>query len=213
MRIYIDGIIFCFYYLAIARALIRNPKILLLDEGKQLSHIKFSISLILATSALDNQSEKIVQEALERASQGIIVLFFLNNSYFLMLTGRTTLIIAHRLSTIRYANRIIVLHEGRVVEQGNHRSLMRVQGVYYGLIQQQNSYHEDDKDEKMFENEQAFFSPRRHSDLKRDRRSSIISFTSSMLSALYGKRNSINIENTEKEIEEIKVIKNRIYAK
>jgi ABC-type multidrug transport system ATPase subunit len=130
-----------------------------------------------------------------------------------MLTGRTTLIIAHRLSTIRYANKIIVLHNGRVAEQGNHRSLMRVRGVYYGLIEQQNSYHEEDKDEKIFENQRAFLSARKHSDLKRDRRESIISFTSSMLSALYGKKNSINIENTEKQIDEIKVRKNRIYVK
>jgi len=210
-NIYIYEIIFCFYYLAIARALIRNPKILLLDEGrKQLFHIKFSISLIIATSALDNQSEKIVQEALERASQGIFLLSIsLHNFYFLMLTGRTTLIIAHRLSTIRYANKIIVLHKGRVAEQGNHRSLMRVRGVYYGLIEQQNSYHEEDKDEKIFENQRAFLTAQKHSDLKRDRRASIISFTSSMLSALYGKKNSINIENTEKQIDEIKVRKKK----
>jgi hypothetical protein len=90
---------------------------------------------------------------------------------------------------------------------------MRVLGVYYGLIEQQNSYHEEDKDEKIFENQRAFLSARKHSDLKRDRRESIISFTSSMLSALYGKKNSINIENTEKQIDEIKVRKNRIYVK
>jgi ABC-type multidrug transport system fused ATPase/permease subunit len=85
--------------LAIARAVIRNPKILVLDE---------------ATSSLDVESEKIVQEALER-----------------LVKGRTTFIIAHRLSTVRNADEILVLKEGKIVERGDHESLMERKGIYY----------------------------------------------------------------------------------
>ncbi len=88
--------------LAIARALIRDPRVLVLDE---------------ATSALDAQSEALIQEALGRLMQ-----------------GRTTFVAAHRLSTIRSATRIIVMAHGRVVEVGDHQSLLNRAGVYRQLL-------------------------------------------------------------------------------
>ena len=84
--------------IAIARVFLKNPPILILDE---------------ATSALDNESEKHIQEALDRLS-----------------VGRTTVVIAHRLSTIRGAEKIIVIDEGGVVEQGSHHELMEIDGIY-----------------------------------------------------------------------------------
>lgn len=84
--------------IAIARVFLKNPPILILDE---------------ATSALDNESEKHIQEALDRLS-----------------VGRTTIVIAHRLSTIRTAEKIIVIDEGHVKEQGNHHELMERGGIY-----------------------------------------------------------------------------------
>jgi len=90
---------------------LRNPRILLLDE---------------ATSALDVTSEKLVQEALDRAR-----------------VGRTTIIIAHRLSTIKDADRIIVFapgggnEGGRIVEEGTHQQLVDLKGVYYSFVQKQ----------------------------------------------------------------------------
>ena len=84
--------------IAIARVFLKNPPILILDE---------------ATSALDNESEKHIQQALDRLSQ-----------------GRTTVVIAHRLSTIRGAEKIIVIDEGGVQEQGSHQELMEVDGIY-----------------------------------------------------------------------------------
>nr|WP_240972475.1 ABC transporter ATP-binding protein [Nonomuraea sp. FMUSA5-5] len=87
--------------LAIARALVRDPRVLLLDE---------------ATSALDSESEELVKEALAR-----------------LMRGRTTLVVAHRLSTVRQADRIVVLHRGRVVEQGTHDDLLAADGRYAQL--------------------------------------------------------------------------------
>ena len=74
-----------------------------------------------ATSALDTESEQKVQEALER-----------------LMAGRTTLMIAHRLSTVRGADRIYVIDAGRVVEQGNHASLIGHGGLYARLARAQN---------------------------------------------------------------------------
>ena len=69
-----------------------------------------------ATSALDTESERLVQDALEHLTG-----------------GRTTLVIAHRLSTIRHADRIYVIQEGRVVEEGNHEELVANNGLYSHL--------------------------------------------------------------------------------
>ena len=69
-----------------------------------------------ATSALDNESEKVVQESLEKLAK-----------------NRTTFVIAHRLSTIRNAQRILVLTEEGITEEGTHSQLMEQQGVYYNM--------------------------------------------------------------------------------
>lgn len=91
--------------ISIARAILKNPPILILDE---------------ATSALDSESEQLVQQALDR-----------------LMKDRTTLVIAHRLSTIRNATTICVMHEGRIVEQGSHDELLRLNGYYTRLVEMQ----------------------------------------------------------------------------
>ncbi|OGR79505.1 MAG: hypothetical protein A3I11_03800 [Elusimicrobia bacterium RIFCSPLOWO2_02_FULL_39_32] len=93
--------------LAIARAILKNPPILILDE---------------ATSSLDSESEKLVQEALER-----------------LMKHRTVLVVAHRLSTIRKADRIIVLENGEIIEEGRHETLLEKNGLYKKLYETQYS--------------------------------------------------------------------------
>jgi ATP-binding cassette subfamily B protein len=73
-----------------------------------------------ATSALDAESERLVQDALDR-----------------LMANRTTIVIAHRLATVRAADRIIVMSEGRIVEQGNHDTLSRSDGLYARLARLQ----------------------------------------------------------------------------
>ena len=90
---------------AIARAIVKKPAVLLLDE---------------ATSALDNESERIVQAALDE---------------IMSKQKRTTIVIAHRLSTIRNADKIAVVSEGKVVEEGTHTELLgNVEGLYFNLV-------------------------------------------------------------------------------
>merc|ERR1711896_114036 len=86
-----------------ARAMVKDPAVLLLDE---------------ATSALDTESERVVQAALDD---------------LLTKHKRTTIIIAHRLSTIRNADKICVVNDGAIVEEGTHDELVKLGGVYYKL--------------------------------------------------------------------------------
>jgi len=91
--------------LSIARAVLKNPPIMILDE---------------ATSALDTESEQLVQIALEK-----------------MMQNRTSLVIAHRLSTIQKADKIVVLKQGEIVEQGKHDELLAKKGEYFKLVTMQ----------------------------------------------------------------------------
>jgi len=87
--------------ISFARALLANPRILILDE---------------ATSSVDTQTEQIIQRALAT-----------------LLNGRTSFVIAHRLSTITSANKIVVIHDGKIIEQGSHTELLANQGMYFEL--------------------------------------------------------------------------------
>jgi ATP-binding cassette subfamily B protein len=88
--------------LSFARAIVRDPDLLVLDE---------------ATSSVDPATERKLQESVDR-----------------LLAGRTSLVIAHRLATIVSADRILVLHRGRLVEEGNHEDLYRRDGIYRDLF-------------------------------------------------------------------------------
>ena len=87
--------------ISFARALLADPRILILDE---------------ATSSVDTQTEQVIQRALAR-----------------LFNGRTAFVIAHRLSTITSADRVVVIHDGRIVEQGRHAELLAERGRYYHL--------------------------------------------------------------------------------
>ncbi len=89
----------------IARAVLKNPPILILDE---------------ATSSLDTESERLVQDAINK-----------------LMNNRTSIVIAHRLSTIRHADEILVLHKGEIAERGTHDSLIEYKGIYHKLVEMQ----------------------------------------------------------------------------
>lgn len=91
--------------LTIARALLADPKILILDE---------------ATSSVDTRLELLIQKAMKR-----------------LMEGRTSFVIAHRLSTIQEADKILVLKDGQIIEQGNHESLLEAKGFYHDLYMSQ----------------------------------------------------------------------------
>ena len=91
--------------ISFARAIIRNPRLFVLDE---------------ATSSIDTETEKIIQDAIQK-----------------VLVGRTSFVIAHRLSTIRSADKILVIEDGKIIESGNHKELISMKGYYYNLYKNQ----------------------------------------------------------------------------
>lgn len=91
--------------ISFARAVVRNPRLFVLDE---------------ATSSIDTETEKIIQDAINK-----------------VLEGRTSFVIAHRLSTIRNADKILVIRDGKIVESGNHKELIKEKGYYYNLYTNQ----------------------------------------------------------------------------
>lgn len=108
-----------------------------------------------------------------------------------IIVGRTTLIIAHRLSTIRHAHKIIVMHKGKLVEQGDHESLMRLGGVYHDLVEQQNLLKAEEEAQITRELKQVAAANKLEdiaADFSRRRASTIISITPSIKAALFGKR-------------------------
>jgi ABC-type multidrug transport system fused ATPase/permease subunit len=102
---------------SIARALLKNSPILILDE---------------ATASVDTGTEKLIQEALEH-----------------LMANRTSFVIAHRLSTIRKADQILVLHDGQIIEQGNHDELVALNGLYAKLARIQNTTFIEEGFEKL----------------------------------------------------------------
>lgn len=113
--------------IAIARSFIKKPKILLLDE---------------ATSALDKKNEKIVQEAIDNIRK--------------QLGAVTTIVIAHRLSTIKDADTILVMRYGKLVEQGNHESLLQnyPDGIYHQFVKQQEDAEKKQEEEGVISDEE-----------------------------------------------------------
>ncbi len=91
--------------ISLARAIVRKPKIFVLDE---------------ATSSIDTETERIVQNAIDK-----------------VLKGRTSFVIAHRLSTIKNADRILVIKDGKIIEEGKHKDLIKKKGYYYKLYTNQ----------------------------------------------------------------------------
>lgn len=123
--------------------------------------------------------------------------------FILLIIGRTTLVIAHRLSTIRNADKIIVMHKGEVVEVGNHDSLMRAEGMYHNLVEQQNLRQAEEEEKFAFERQEsvglvvAHQNSENHLDASfaRHRSSTVVSLTPSVMAALYGKNNNTAMNN------------------
>ncbi len=119
--------------IAIARALLMNPRILILDDS---------------TSSVDTQTEKLIQEALDR-----------------LMEGRTTFVIAHRLATVRRADLIVVMADGRIVQQGRHDELLAQGGLYREIYDLQLSQQAHFNEETEVE-EHLFVGEREHAALE-----------------------------------------------
>jgi ATP-binding cassette subfamily B (MDR/TAP) protein 1 len=163
--------------IALARAFIKNPKILILDE---------------ATSALDRKNESEVQEAIDNLRNGD--------------HGITTIVIAHRLSTIKHSDKIVVLKEGKVVEEGTHSELLKnhKNGVYKALVAKQDSLEgaQNDLNDEEEQSESDHFSS---IDPKPSMRSSTLKKNSSFNERVTNKKAEADAidEDIKKEKEEL----------